>query len=199
MNFATWLIDKLKYKRLAVNPQMKFLAFGALYEGSYSNFKHDPRPLIWVQWSDQNITHGLNTHYFSRSQKQWFGQMIYIVKKAQQNIDPLTMYRFIKQRRPDLLKYYRQYKTSLLNMKLVSAGITPLDSMLYTVSTDPWVAVLNEMIKPSEMKAPPTKIAFSPTELQERVNLALSATDLRKGTVGGQPPAPYTGKPPYMR
>jgi len=200
MNFAVWLLDKLRYKRLGANPQMKFLAFGAIYEGTYSNWKHDARPLIWVQWCDERITHGINIHYLNRADKEWFGQMIYIVKKAGQNIDPLTMYRFLKQRRINIVNIaYRQYHTNLLNMKLVSAGITPLDSMLYTISTDPWVAALNDMIKPSEMKAPPSRIAFSPTELQERVNLALNATDIRRGTVGGQPPAPYTNKPPYMR
>jgi L-rhamnose mutarotase len=199
MRFAVWLLDRLRFKRLAVNPQMKYLAVGALYSGNYSNFKHDPKPLLFVMWCDEKIVHAFNCNYFSKIQKKWMGQTIYLIKKANQNIDPRTLYRFIKQRRPDLLNYYRQYHTELLNMKLVSAGITNLDSLLYTVSSDPWIAALNELIKPSEMIKPPSKISFSPTELQERVNLALSSTDLRKGTVGGQPPAPYTNKPPYMR
>ena len=74
-NFYGWLVGKLKYKRFS-GGQMKLLTFGAIYSTHYSNFKHDPTPLIWVQWSDPNITHGLNIHYFNRADKQWFGQLI---------------------------------------------------------------------------------------------------------------------------
>ena len=197
-NFYGWLVNKLKYKRFS-GGQMKLLTFGGIYLAHYSNFKHDPTPLIWVQWSDPNITHGLNIHYFNRADKQWFGQLIYMIKRAGQNIDPLAFYHLLKQRRPNLVKnYYRVYKTNLLNAKLVSAGITPLDSLIYTTSTDPWIAALNEMIRPSEMKNLPSKITFSPTELQERIIEARNSVDIRTQKVSG-PRAPFTNPAPYIR
>ena len=199
-HFYSWLISKLRGKRLGVNPYMKLLAWGAIYSSHYSNFKHDPRPLIFVMWCDENITHGLNIHYFSRSDKQWLGQIIYLIKKAGQNIDPRTFYFFLKQQRPNIVKnYYRQYHTSALNAKLVSAGITPLDELIYTISTDPWIAALNEMIKPSEMKEGPEKISFSPTELADRINAAKNSMPITKQKVSTGPrgPAPYATGAPY--
>jgi hypothetical protein len=198
-NFYGWLVNKLKYKRLGVSTPTKLMAFGAIYTGTYSNWKHDARPLIWIQWCDELITHGINTHYLNRADKQWFAQMIYLVKKAGQNIDPRTFYFFIKQQRPNIIKTaYRMYHTNLLNMKLVCAGITPLDELIYTYSTDPWIAALNEMIKPSEMKEGPTKISFSPTELAERINLARNSISITKQTVQSKgPKAPYTSPAPY--
>jgi hypothetical protein len=196
-NFYGWLVGKLKYKRISGTPT-KLLTFGAIYNGSYSNWKHDANPLIWIQWSDQNITHGINVHYLNRSDKQWFGQLIYLVKRAGQNIDPKTFYHMIKQKRPSIVNTaYRMYHTNLLNVKLVSAGITPLDSLIYVGSRDPWVNALNEMIKPTEMKKNPSKIAFSPTELQERIIQARNSVDLRTQRVG--PSAPYAGTAPYVR
>jgi len=197
-NFYGWLVGKLKYKRFS-SGQMKLLTFGAIYQGPYSNWKHDPTPMIWVQWSDPNITHGINCHYLNRSDKQFLGQLIYMIKRAGQNIDPRSFYHLLKQRRPNIIKTaYRIYHTNLLNMKLVSAGITPLDSLIYTTSTDPWIAALNEMIRPSEMKNLPSKITFSPTELQERIIEARNAIDIRQQKVSG-PRAPFTNPAPYIR
>ena len=196
-NFAGWLVNKLKYKRVSGSPT-RMLTFGAIYNGPYSNWKHDAQPLIWIQWSDQNITHGINCHYLNRADKQWFGQLIYLVKRAGQNIDPRTFYHLLKQKRPNIINTaYRMYKTNLLNVKLVSAGITPLDKLIYTTSRDPWIAALNEMIKPSDMKNMPSKIAFSPTELQERIIQASNAVDIRKQSVG--PRSPFTSPAPYVR
>jgi hypothetical protein len=198
-NFYGWLVDKLRYKRMGAGP-MKLLTFGAIYQGPYSNWKHDPRPLIWVQWSDQNITHGINIHYLNRQDKQWLGRLIYIIKRAGQNIDPRSFFRLLSQQRPNIIKVaYRMYKTNLLNMKLVSAGITPLDKLIYSVSTDPWVAALNDMIRPGEVKNAPTKIAFSPTELQDRIIQATNTTDIRTKAVPTGPRAPYIGQSPFLR
>jgi hypothetical protein len=201
-HFYSWLVDKLRGKRLGVSPYMKLMAWGAIYSGSYGNFKHDPRPLMFVLWCDETITHSINCHYLNRADKQWLGQIIYLIKKAGQNLDPRTFYFFLKQQRPSIVKTaYRIYHTNACNMKLVSAGITPLDELIYTISTDPWVAALNEMIKPSEMKEGPEKISFSPTELAERINLAKNSMPITKQKVSTGPrgPAPFAGPAPYVR
>ena len=198
-NFYSWFVDKLRMKRYGMNvSQIKMLTFGALYYGSYSNWKHDPNPLIFCMYSDNEYTHGINTHYLKRSDKEWLGRLIYLIKKAGQNIDPLTFYHLLKQRRKSVVNIaYRLYHTNLLNMKLVSAGITPLDELIYTISRDPWVNALNEMIKPSEMKRLPTKIAFDPEELRERIITASNAIDIRTKRVG--PVAPYVEPSPFIR
>lgn len=199
-NFYGWLVNKLRYKRLAVAGPTKLMAFGAIYNGPYSNWKHDPKPLIWIQWCDERVTHGINIHYLNRSDKQWFGRLIYLIKRANQNIDPKTFYNLLNQQRHNMIKTaYRIYHTNLLNVKLVSAGITPLDDLIYTTSMDPWIAALNEMIRPSEMpdRPPARPIAFSPTELQERITQARNSVDLRTKSVG--PKAPYAGQAPFVR
>jgi hypothetical protein len=191
MNFFSWLVNRLRGLRYAISPRMRMLTFGAIYYGNYSNWKHDPTPLIWCQYSDQKYTHGINIHYLSSYDKAWFLNTIYILKRAGQRMDGRVFYKFLKLRRPGIPKIaYRVYFTNLLNVKLVSAGITPLDKMIYTVSRDPWVAQLNEMIKPSEMPRKPT-IAFSPTELRDRIIQAQNAVDIRKAKVGSFGTAPW--------
>lgn len=194
-NFFSWFVNKLRFRRFAAGGPMKLLAFGAIYYGSYSNWKHDPNPLIWIQYSGPKYTHGINTHYLNSMDKAWLGNTIYVIKKGAQAIDGLTFYKFLKLRRPSIVKSsYRVYFTNLLNMKLVSAGITNLDSVLYTTSRDPWIAQLNKTIKPSEMKSPPVQIAYSTTELHDRVIEASNAIDIRKRKVGQ---APYLKGRPY--
>lgn len=180
------IINRLRYKRYARATGAKLLTFGAIYYGSYSNYKHDPNPLIWVQYSGPEHTHAINIHYLNRIDKAWLANTIYIIKKAHQIIDGRTFYTFLKQRRPSIVKAaYRMYFTSLLNVKLVSAGITPLDKMIYTTSQDPWVLMLNEAIKPSEMAFGPSRIAYTPTELRDRIISSINSTDIRQSRVGG--------------
>jgi len=178
-----------------MSTRMKLLTFGAIYYGNYSNWKHDPSPLIWVQYSDKQYTHGINIHYLNSTDKAWLVNTIYIMKRASQRIDGLTFYRLLKLRRPSIVKTaYRVYFTNLLNMKLVSAGITPLDRMIYTNFTDPWVAQLNALIKPSEIRQEVIQVAYNATELQDRIISAQNATDIRQsrvGNVGNFGTAPY--------
>ena len=79
------------------------------------------------------------------------------------------------------------YFTSMLHLKLVSAGTTRLDRLIYKGFPDPWINMLNERIKPSELSGGPS-LAYSPTELRERVIAAANAVDIRKqrvNTTGG--------------
>jgi hypothetical protein len=200
-NFFSWIVNKLRYARFAMSSRMKILSFGAIYYGNYSNWKHDPTPLIWIQYSDRKYTHAINIHYLNYGDKAWLMNTIYMLKRGAQRIDGLTFYRLLKMRRPSIVKTaYRVYFTNLLNVKLVSAGITPLDKMIYTTSNDPWVAQLNEMIKPSELREGVVQVAYSPTELQDRITSAQNATDIRQTRVAPPVPRGPVGQPaPYIR
>jgi len=186
MPFWNWIVSKVRNIRYALSPRTRLLTFGAIYYGNYSNWKHDPTPLIWCQYSDAKYTHGINIHYLSSYDKAWLANTIYILKRANQRIDGRIFYRLLKMRRPNIVKTaYRVYFTNLLNVRLVSAGITPLDRLVYTNFSDPWIAQLNATIKPSEMVRETVQVAYSPTELRDRIVQAQNATDIRKKRVGG--------------
>jgi hypothetical protein len=183
-NLFQHLVNKLRGIRYAISVGRRIYAFGALYSGTYSNWKHDPKPTIWIQYSDQKYTHGLNVNYLSYSDKVWLMNTIYIIKKANQIINGKVFYQFLKQRRPSIVKTaYRLYFTPMLQLKLVSAGITRLDRLVYKGFPDSWINMLNERIKPSEMAQAPLRISFSRTELQERVIAASNTVDIKKAKV----------------
>lgn len=184
-SFVSYLLNKLKFRRLALNPGVNLLTYGAIYSGKYSQWKHDPKPTIFIMYSDAKYTHALNVNYLNRSDKMWLGKLIYNIKNGAQNIDGKTLYNLLKMKRIDIIKTsYRVYFTSLLKTKLISAGITYLDKMTYN-STDQWINTLNEMIKPSSLKNEytPRGISYSSTELSDRITEALNTRDIRKNTV----------------
>ena len=199
-NFFSWLVNKIRYARYALSTHMKIYSFGAIYYGNYSNWKHDPTPLIWIQYSDRQYTHAINIHYLNYGDKAWLMNTIYILKRGRQNLDGLTFFRLMKMRRPNMVKTaYRVYHTNLLNMRLVSAGITPLDRMIYTNFADPWVAQLNAMIKPSEMVGEGVvQVAYSQTELRDRITSSLNAVDIRQSRVA-KPTTGAFGTAPFIR
>lgn len=202
VRFFSWLVNKLRFKRFALGGNIKVLEYGAFYLGPYGNWKHDPQPLIFIMYSGNDYTHGLNTHYMSRSDKEWFGRMLYLLKKGNQNIDGLTLYRLLKLRRKSIIETcYRVYFTRLLNMKLVGAGLTDLDRLVYPITKDPWLLALNEMMLPESIGVGSPQIAFSSDELRNRINQALSAQPIQQQTVGGAPyqgGAPHQGGAPYQ-
>lgn len=181
------IISKLRRIRFSRSPRSKLLAFGAIYLGTYTNFKHDRTPLIWVQWSDETYTHGINLHYLNQSDRMWFARTIYLMSKGGQRITPRNMYHFLKMRRKNIVQVaYRKYFTSLLNMRLVSPGITPLHKMVYTDHNEHFIKALNKQLEPSEMAIGAPQIAFSDTELQERIIQATQATPITQRRI-----APY--------
>lgn len=193
------ILSKLRRIRFSRAPRSKLLTFGAVYLGTYTNFKHDRTPLIWVQWSDETYTHGINIHYLNQGDRMWFMRTIYLMAKGGQRITPRNMYNFLKMRKPSIVKVaYRKYFTSLLNMRLVSPGITPLHKLVYTDHNEQFIKLLNKQLEPSEMRTGATRIAFSDTELQERVVQATQATPLTQRRV-----APYirkdTQKAPWLK
>ena len=76
-------------------------------------------------------------------------------------------------------------------MKLVSAGLTPLNKIAYTFSKDPFIAALNARIAPSEMTTIP-QVAYSSAELQERIIAAQNVQPITKQRVSPlRAPAPW--------
>jgi len=190
--FWNWIMNKIRFSRFALSSRVKMLTFGAIYQGSYSNWKHDPNPQIFVMYSGPKYTHGINLHYMSGSDKMWFGNLLYMIKRGGQIIDGYTLYKLFKSQRINVVKTcYRVYFTNLLNMKLVSAGLTPLNKIAYTFSKDPFIIALNARIAPSEMTTIP-QVAYSSTELQERIISAQNAQPIAKQRVSPlRAPAPW--------
>lgn len=194
------IISKLRGIRFSISPKTRLLTFGAIYLGPYTNFKHDRTPLIWVQWSDMKYTHGINLHYLNSSDRAWFMRTIYLMARGGQRITPRNMYNLLKMRRKNIIKVaYRKYFTSLMNMRLVSPGITDMHRLIYTDHNEQFIKDLNKQLNPSSIfnKRVP-QIAFSETELQERVIQATQATPITQRRV-----APYIrqqgNKAPWLK
>jgi len=196
--FFSWIVNKIRYARFALSSRTKMLTFGAIYYGNYSNYKNDPTPLIWIQYSGPKHTHAINIHYLNYGDKAWLASTIYMMKRAGQAMDGRVFYNLMKQRRPSMVKTaYRVYFTSLLNVRLVSAGITPLDKMVYTNFSDPWITALNEKIKPSSVANEIIPVAYSPTELRDRIVQAQNSVNIQQSKVVSRP-SPF-GTAPYIR
>ncbi len=193
------IISKLRKIRFSLAPKARLLTFGAIYLGTYTNFKHDRTPLIWIQWSDEKYTHGINLHYLNPSDRAWFMRTIYLISKGRQRLTPKNMYNFILMRKKSIVNTaYRKYHTPLLNMRLVSPGITDLHRLIFTDHNEEFIKTLNKQLEPSSMRSSSIPIAFSETELQERIIQATQATPITKRRV-----APYiiknSKKAPWMR
>lgn len=185
------ILSKLRGIRFSLSPKARLLTFGAIYLGPYTNFKHDRTPLIWVQWSDLQYTHGINLHYLNSADRMWFMRTVYLMSKGGQNITPKNMYNLLKMRRKNIVNIaYRKYFTPLMNMRLVSPGITNMHSLVYTDHNEEFIKTLNTQLQPSSIfnsKVP--QIAFSDTELQDRIMQANDAIPITQRKV-----APYINK-----
>lgn len=186
-----WILNKIRGIRYSVANgfSQRTYAFGAIYSGPYKNYKHDPNPLVFIMYSDKFYTHSLNIHYMSENDRQWFIKAIYMMKKYGQSMNGRYFYNYLKMQRYSIVKAcYRMYHTNLCNYKLVSAGITPLEKMVYQ-SNEPFVRRLNEAINPEMLAKPPTQVAYSQEELQERIIEGMNAIPIQKRTIRGNVPA----------
>lgn len=194
------LVNRLRRIRFSLSPKSRILTFGAIYLGPYKNYKHDPTPLIWIQWSDEKYTHGINLHYLDSADRAWFMRTIYLMARGGQRISPRIMYNFLKLRRRNIVRVaYRKYFTNLLDVRLVSPGITNLHRLVYTDHNENFIKNFNQTIKPSSLfsKSVPS-ISYSDTELQERVIQATQTIPITQRSV-----APYIrqegNKAPWLR
>jgi hypothetical protein len=192
--FYNYLVNNLRTNRYSVGNTAglatRLYTFGAIYEGNYINYKQDRNPLVWIQWSDPKYTHGINLHYLDRNELIWLGRTIAMIRKYQQVIDGKTFYYFFKQQKLSIVKKaYRIYHTSLCNYKLVSAGITDMADLCYS-SRNPFIAELNRTLTSNEIK-PQYQVAYSTTELRERIVEAQNSKPLHSQQVSSFGRAPW--------
>lgn len=186
MGAIGWLFAKLRNRRYAIqNRTGRSLIFGTIYKiGTYQNWKHDPAPLIYIMYSGPmnfkntsgHYTDGINLNYLTAADKAWFARAIYLMRKGGQQMNAPIFYRFLKMNRPNIVRTaYRRYHTSMLNRpRLVSAGITNLDKLTYPYN-DPFIQRLNESLAPTELRMTNIQVAYSPTELRDRIAMAQNA------------------------
>jgi len=185
MSFYSWLVNTIRNRRYSYSSLLspRLYTFGAIYYGVYKNWKHDPNPLIWIQYSDQRYTHAINMNYLDNSEKAWFVRTIFLLKKYQQQIDGKIFYQMLKQQKMSIVKKsYRVYFTNLLDMKLVGAGITNMEKLVYRTN-NVFINQLNEAVKPTELTRLPTQVAYNTTELRDRIIEAQNTVPLHQATV----------------
>jgi len=156
--------------------------------GVYQNWKKDPAPMIYVMYSGPmtftktsgHYTDGINLNYLDISQKMWMARTLYLMKKGNQIMNGAVFYRFLKTQRQDIIKKaYRRYHTNMIsNPKMVSAGITNLGRLIYPYN-DPFIQRLNESLAPTELRATSIQVAYSPTELRDRITQAQNAIPIQ--------------------
>lgn len=185
MSFYGWLVNTLRNRRYSYSGLLsaRLYTFGAIYQGAYKNWKHDPNPTAWIMYSDAKYTHAINLNYLNTNEKTWLIRTIYLIKKYQQQIDGRIFYNMLKAQQISIVKKaYRVYFTSLFDAKLVSAGITNMEKLVYSTK-DSFINSLNQTIAPHVLTKPPLQVAYSSTELRDRIIEAENTISINKATV----------------
>lgn len=139
--------------RKSFGPNQAVVPFGVgrIYQTRYRNWKHDPRPLLFILGSDAFYTVGINVHYLGPYQSSLIN-FINNLRKSQstQLLTGYTLYQLMKRMYPGIPRQgYRKYFTSMLNGKLVSEGISQLpENTIGNMLAEPWVRRLNNTIRP---------------------------------------------------
>lgn len=126
---------------------------GRIYKAIYTNWHHDPKPLIFILSSNAFYTHAINIHYlggFSRSMMS----IIMDMNRSGKVWSGLAIYQYLKMRAPAIPQLgYRVYFTKFLKGKLVSDGISqnPIPNKARFFA-EPFIRELNRMLgKTQEM------------------------------------------------
>lgn len=124
-------------------------ALGRIYSTAYRNWKHDPRPLLFILGSDAYHTVGINIHYIGGFRNQLIG-FIMALRNSGVPFTGKSIYELLKSKMFMVPKIaYRKYFTSLLRGKLISSGISQLpEPNMIKFITDPFVRELNRRINP---------------------------------------------------
>ncbi len=144
-------------------------AVGRIYQCTYRNWKHDPKPLVLIIGSDAFYTVGINLHYvqaFYSNLENW----IIMMRNSQKILTGKIIYDVMKMRIPAVPKTaYRKYFTSMLRGKLVSSGLyTGPEPTAFQFAPDPFVRRLNNRINAfAKTGKPTTAVQFNNKELDE--------------------------------
>jgi len=204
MNFL--LAKLMRRKQYSVSNNAGYsLLFGTIYKmRTYKNWKHDPNPLVYIMYSGTmrfihkqgHYTDAINLNYLTQQDKLWLGRMIYLMKKGNQKMNGRVFYRYLKTRRPSIIKSgYRRYHTNLImNPKLVSAGVTNFTKMVYPYK-DQFIMKLNENLSSTQGGINSNiQVAYNPTELRDRIISAQNSRPLSSNSMSVGRPAPWVTK-----
>ena len=140
--------------RKQTNSSVIPFAVGRIYQCTYRNWKHDPKPLILIIGSDSFYTVGINLHYvaaFYSNLENW----IVMMRNSKKVLTGKTIYDVLKMRLPMVPRTaYRKYFTPMLRGKLVSSGLyTGPKATVFQLATDPFIRRLNNRIKAMSVSA----------------------------------------------
>lgn len=126
------------------------LQFGAIYHTVYLNARNDRRPLIFILYSNQNITHAININYLNFSQKSYLSNFIYSLWYSNRIYNGIILYNLLKTQRHEINKTaYRKYHTRLLRpVRMVSYGINHFSKTPLYGSLNPFIRNLNQRLTP---------------------------------------------------
>lgn len=194
MNIVNWITHRIQNfgNRFAAtfNNQYRVMYYGCIYKMQYSNYKHDPSPLILVLYSGIRYTHALNLNYLNTSEKQYIGRLLYALKKGNQVINSRILYLLLKRDvyTSIVKKSYRTYFSNrILQPRMVSAGFTQLTRLQFPFN-DQFIIGLNKYLGNQHQTYTETKVAYYPQELQERIIASINSTPVggRQSTISTQ-------------
>ena len=201
MNIVSWIVQRARNfgNRFAglFSNKYSIIYTGTIVRMAYSNYKHDPNPLILVLYSGIKYTHALNLNYLTPQDKAYLLKLIYMLKNSPQPVNPRNVYAVLKR---DV--YYsivrKAYRTYFSNMILhpmtMSNGWTSFNLRTYA-SNDPFVNELNRILRQpvQQQMVRQNRISYYPEELKERMIQSINSVPVGRGTSPATTPtAPAT-------
>lgn len=194
MNIVSWIIQRAKnfgnkFSGLFSN-KYSVIYTGTIVKMAYSNYKHDPAPLILVLYSGVKYTHALNLNYLSTQEKQYLMRLIYALKKGNQPVNTRAVYMLLKR---DVYysivrKSYRTYFSNMiLNPRVVSNGWTSFGLKTQYIN-DPFVINLNKYLGMQATNVIQSRVSYYPQELQEQIIQSINSVPVGRGTTPAMRP-----------
>ena len=159
MNRLFQKLTQVLRKQYGPNAAIKPFSLGRVYQCTYRNWHHDPRPLLLILGSDVFYTLGINIHYLGGFQN-YLTRFIIMMRQSNMVLNGLTIYNILKLRYPTTIckRGIRKYFTAQLRGKLVSEGIsTAPEQNIFQFLNEPFVQRLNKILHPpmfSRVKPP---------------------------------------------
>ena len=120
MNIVSWVLNRIRNFGVRFSATFgnayRVMYAGTIVKMNYTNYKHDPSPLIFVLYSGIKYTDGLNLNYLNHQEKQYLGRLIYALKRGNQVINGRSLYLVLKR---DVYysivrKCYRKYFSNMI-------------------------------------------------------------------------------------
>lgn len=196
MNIVNWIITRIRnfgnrFSGIFSN-KYPIIYTGTVVKMTYTNYKHDPNPLILVLYSGVRYVHALNLNYLTPQDKAYLLRLIYQIKNGAQTINPRIIYQILKR---DVYytivrKSYRKYFSNMIiNPYTVSNGWTSFNLRLANFN-DPFITELNRVLnaRPQIQNIRQNRISYYPQELQERIIQSINSTPVGRGTIPATTP-----------